>query len=73
MKIDALDIINIKKLASRSIRIRSGVRLGQAIFNAAYEYFPIAVNKLRGTEYDCFYDDDRIGKFLEKLREFDAE
>ena len=72
-KIDNLNIIGIKKLAYSYIKVNTEIRLGQATFNAAFEFFPHAVNKLRGTEYDCFYDDNRIDKFLEKLREFDAE
>ena len=39
-------------------------RLGQAYFNYAYELFPRDVDTIRGTEYDCFYDDSKIGIFL---------
>ena len=42
-------------------------RLGQAYFNYAYELYPKETNQLRGTEYDCFYDDNKISIFLEKL------
>lgn len=42
-------------------------RLGQAYFNYAYELYPEETNQLRGTEYDCFYDDNKISIFLEKL------
>ena len=42
-------------------------RLGQAYFNYAYELYPEETNRLRGTEYDCFYDDNKIPIFLEKL------
>lgn len=42
-------------------------RLGQAYFNYAYELYPEETNQLRGTEYDCFYDDNKILIFLEKL------
>lgn len=44
-------------------------RLGQAYFNYAYEFYPKEVEELRGTEYDCFYDDAKIPGFLEKLNE----
>lgn len=44
-------------------------RLGQAYFNYAYEMYPDDVNKLRGTNYDCYYDDNKIGIFLNKLNE----
>jgi hypothetical protein len=42
-------------------------RMGQAYFNYAYEMYPDEVDKLRGTQYDCFYLDERIPKFLEEL------
>ena len=42
-------------------------RLGQAYFNYAYELYPKEVNELRGTEYDCFYDNNKIPMFLEEL------
>ena len=42
-------------------------RMGQAYFNYAYEMFPNETDKLRGTQYDCFYLDERIPKFLEEL------
>ena len=42
-------------------------RLGQAYFNYAYELYPEETNQLRGIEYDCFYDDNKIPIFLEEL------
>lgn len=72
-KIDLLDEVKIKRTASSQIRIHNQTRVGQAVFNAAYDLFPKAVDKIRSTEYDCFYDDERIPKFLERLRELDAE
>ena len=42
-------------------------RLGQAYFNYAYELYPKDVDKIRGTEDDCFYDDAKIPQFLDKL------
>lgn len=44
-------------------------RLGQAYFNYAEELYPEETNQLRGTEYDCFYNDEKIPEFLEKLNE----
>lgn len=44
-------------------------RLGQAYFNYAWALYPEETNQLRGTEYDCFYNDERIPDFLEKLNE----
>lgn len=42
-------------------------RLGQAYFNYAYQYFPKEVDILRGTDRDCFYDDEKIPTFLNAL------
>lgn len=42
-------------------------RLGQAYFNYAYELYPQDVDIIRGTEYDCFYDDSKIPIFLYAL------
>ena len=42
-------------------------RIGQAYFNYAYEMFPDETDKLRGTQYDCFYLDERVPEFLEEL------
>lgn len=42
-------------------------RYGQAIFNVAYKMYPNAVNKLRGTDLDCFYQDEKVDKFLNAL------
>ena len=44
-------------------------RLGQAYFNYAYELYPKEADELRGTEYDCFYDNNKISIFLKKLNE----
>ena len=44
-------------------------RLGQAYFNYAWTLYPDETDALRGTEYDCFYDDNKIPDFLEKLNE----
>lgn len=43
------------------------IRYGQAIFNVAYKMYPNAVNKLRGTDLDCFYQDEKVDKFLNAL------
>ena len=66
-KIDKLAVIEIKKNAAKMIKANTEIRYGQAIFNAAYAMFPCATNKLRNTEYDCYYHDNRINDFLTKL------
>lgn len=46
-----------------------GIRKGQYIFNNAYDKFPDECNRLRGTKFDCYYDDSKAYIFLEKLKE----
>ena len=66
-KIDKLAVIEIKKNAAKMIKANTEIRYGQAIFNAAYAMFPHATNKLRSTEYDCYYDDNKVTVFLNQL------
>ena len=39
-------------------------RWGQCIFNAYYDFFPNKVNEIRGSNDDCFYDDNKVMAFL---------
>lgn len=48
---------------------RSCLRKGQKVFDIAFSYLPNECGQLRGTNYDCFYDDNKIDIFLEKLKE----
>lgn len=66
-KIDKLAVIEIKKEAAKMIKANTEIRYGQAIFNAAYAMFPCTTNKLRNTEYDCYYHDNRVNDFLTQL------
>lgn len=40
------------------------LRYGQAIFNEACGLWPDEVNKIRGTNDDCFYQDAKVKQFL---------
>lgn len=73
VKIDKLDVINIKKEADKLIKTNSYLRKGQAIYIATNERFNVAANKLAGTEKDCYYEDSRIQEFLDELLMMDAE
>lgn len=53
--------------AEKSMKKHPELRFGQAVFNEAYKSFPEFTDRLRGTEYDCFYVDDKVGAFLEEL------
>lgn len=66
-KINNLAVIEIKKRAATYMKVNTEFRYGQAIFNATLDLFPFATNKLRNTEYDCYYYDDRVNEFLNQL------
>lgn len=55
------DIKEMAKFRSKEIRY------GQSIFNESYKLYPKETNELRATEFDCFYRDDKVDIFLEKL------
>ena len=42
-------------------------REGQALFNALYTIDPSLANKLTNTDVDCFFDNSKIGSFLEEI------
>lgn len=72
MKIDYIDVLLIKKEASKIVKINVPITEGQAIFIAAQNKFPEAVSKLKNTEFDCFYDDSRIDLFLTELQKIQS-
>ncbi len=43
-------------------------RRGQTVFNVADDMVLDATEKIRATEDDCFFDDDKIKRFKDKLR-----
>lgn len=47
----------------------ANLRKGQSIFNEVCKLFPKEANTLVGTVYDCFYDDNKIDLFLEKMKQ----
>jgi hypothetical protein len=44
------------------------VRHGQVLMNILYMSWPEKYKDIRGSEYDCFYDDGKVGILLEKLK-----
>ena len=42
-------------------------RVGQALFNYAYEMYPKEADLIRGTDKDCFYNDTKCQAFLDEL------
>ena len=45
------------------------LRKGQYIYNECYKYYPEQVEKLTGTNVDCFYNDKYIDDFIKALRD----
>lgn len=46
-----------------------GWRFGQAVFNFTFGKYPEQANMLRGSDVDCFYNDDKINEFIETMIE----
>lgn len=44
-------------------------RKGQAVFNLFYINFPQKVDKIRGTDKDCFHKEDRVEVFINDILE----
>lgn len=44
-------------------------RKGQAVFNLFYINFPEQCNKLRGSDKDCFYNDNKVELFINSVEE----
>jgi hypothetical protein len=42
-----------------------GLRLGQSYMLALHDIDKILYNEIKNTEYDCFYDDNKIKSFFE--------
>lgn len=66
--------MNLKEF-SELIKSMSGhkdpcLRRGQFMFNTLYRRYPAIANRIDGTEFDPFYVDDRIPKFISYLTEF---
>jgi hypothetical protein len=47
------------------------IRFGQFVFNTlnSFPEFSKSINTLRGSFYDCFYNDEKVDGFLNQLRE----
>lgn len=63
------NIIEVIIILSKEKMYPKEWRKGQYIFNSLYLFFPNQVNKLRGTVYDCFHQDDKIEIFILALKE----
>lgn len=54
----------IESLLEQSENRDKFLRKGQWLFNELYKMYPNFINTIRGSEYDPFYDDNRINKFI---------
>ena len=54
----------IETILERSENRDKFLRKGQWLFNELYKMYPNFANSIRGTEFDPFYDDNRINKFI---------
>lgn len=66
---DLLDCIYIKKEADLIVLNNPSIRYGQAVFNVSYKYFPVAADHLRGTYFDCYYEDSKVDLYLQELQQ----
>ena len=60
------DLIKIKEKILYYINIEN-LRKGQSLFNAVYAIRPDIADSLRGTDKDCFYNDEKINDFMEEV------
>jgi len=64
---DYLD--EVERIVSENENLRPHERLGQTYFNVLNYYNVELAGEILGTEYDCFYEDNRIDAFLDYLIE----
>jgi hypothetical protein len=55
------------KLAEKYSKVYKDWRWGQCLFNAYKVVFPVETEKIRGTNFDCFYDDSKVLDFLKQF------
>jgi hypothetical protein len=53
----------------KNVRYMGGLREGQVLINALFEYDRETYNAINQSPADCFYDDSRIEAFYTKLKE----
>jgi hypothetical protein len=57
----------VDNLAQYILMNQSDLRCGQAVFNALHILDPETANMIRGTWDDCFYNDNKIEKFKNRV------
>ena len=56
------------EISSNIKRDNHFLRLGQLYMNTLHELRPDVYEEITGTDYDCFYTDDKISDFFTFLR-----
>lgn len=64
MKVIEDELIELDRRVKIAMMRFPELRHGQALFNEACSMFPEEVNKIRGTDDDCFYNNKKISAFL---------
>ena len=64
IKVQEWELEELHKRVSIAMDTFKDLRYGQAIFNEAMSMWPDEVEKIRGTDDDCFYDDKKVKNFL---------
>ena len=64
MKVTEDELIELDRRVKIAMMRFPELRHGQALFNEACSMFPEEVNKIRGTDDDCFYNNKKISAFL---------
>jgi hypothetical protein len=65
-------IQEILSLANQMIINNLDIRWGQAVFNSLHQLYPEIANKIRSTEYDPFYIDEKVNNLIKYLEEYEV-
>ena len=63
-KLDNFELVEYVKMVENIQEDQKNWRKGQTYFNVLWDMYPELADSLRGTEYDPFYRDDVVDKFL---------
>jgi hypothetical protein len=66
-KLNNSQIIELIELSNEIGTNKPFLREGQCLFNTLYQLYPELADSLRGTEFDPFYNDKIIDKFLKYI------
>lgn len=67
MKLTNKQVDILTRLADLELHMRPELRQGQCLFNTLHRLHPDLSEQIRGTDNDCFYDDNKISNFFKFL------